>query len=70
MKKILIPGGPRHEEDGFRYLTIGLLSFLAALLWHASGFSLPAQEPSSSPWFERAIVGMEVGPTGAQWGPQ
>jgi hypothetical protein len=67
MKKTLFPVGPRRKGGVIRCIAIGLLSFVA-LAWHSDGFSLVAQEPSSSPWFERCIVGMEVGPTGAQWG--
>ncbi len=30
--------------------------------------SLPAQDSPSRPWYETALVGMEIGPTGAQFG--
>ncbi len=29
---------------------------------------LAAQTPTTGPWYERALVGMEIGPTGAQYG--
>jgi hypothetical protein len=43
---------------------VGLLVGLAA------GFAAPADRPEAAarPWFERALVGMEIGPTGAQFG--
>ena len=46
-------------------------ALLAAWLCAVSLFSQSAQAQStaeSEPWFQRAIVGMEVGPTGAQFG--
>jgi len=39
---------------------------LCLLLW-LSG-PVVGSAPSASPWFTRALVGMEVGPTGAQFG--
>ena len=47
---------------------------VVAMFASAAFLSLPhetsshAQEPSTRRWFERSIVGMEVGPTGAQFG--
>ena len=39
------------------------------LSWRfAQGSISPAQDTTERPWFERSIVGMEVGPTGAQFG--
>lgn len=52
------------KVNSLRLKVITLLATLACLC----GGSLQAQDAASRPWFERAIVGMEVGPTGAQFG--
>ena len=67
MKEIIFPFGPRHEGDVVHSTILALVTVTAILL-PSSNSALKAQEDSARPWFERAIVGMEVGPTGAQWG--
>lgn len=36
----------------------------------ANGGASPgwAESPDAAPWYRQALVGIEVGPTGAQWG--
>ena len=52
----------------FAHVTVTGLAAAFAL----SAFLIPlssfAQDSAAKPWFERVIVGMEVGPTGAQFG--
>ncbi len=44
------------------------LALAFAVLAVAQGSISPAQDTTERPWFERSLVGMEVGPTGAQFG--
>ena len=67
MKQNLLPPGLHHKDGIDRPVVNGLLA-LAAIVFAWDVSSLEAQESSARPWFERSIVGMEVGPTGAQWG--
>jgi hypothetical protein len=45
-----------------------VLALAFAVLAVAQGSISPAQDTTERPWFERSLVGMEVGPTGAQFG--
>src|SRR5690349_10396031 len=47
-----------------RRLTVSWLLALAA----CAGPALGGEEKAGVPWFRRALLGMEVGPTGAQFG--
>ena len=67
MKQNLLPPVLHHKDGIDRPVVNGLLA-LAAIVFAWDVSSLEAQESSARPWFERSIVGMEVGPTGAQWG--
>ncbi|MBN1442324.1 MAG: hypothetical protein JXA90_06420, partial [Planctomycetes bacterium] len=50
-----------------RGVSIACLVTMAALARMRS-LSAETAGPADSPWFERCLVGMEVGPTGAQFG--
>lgn len=50
-----------------------IIRILTAAVWSLSvavGGTVPgwAESPASAPWYQQALVGVEVGPTGAQWG--
>lgn len=56
------------SESTVRFTTAVHLAWITFSLLPA-GNALTAQDGASSPrWFERSVVGMEVGPTGAQFG--
>ena len=67
MKTRLDAFRPRCALRAFRLSTVAFIAS-AALLAFLRDTSIQAQEPFERPWFERSIVGMEVGPTGAQFG--
>ncbi len=51
-----------------RCLVIALALIVSAIVALPTGNGLLAQGTFEGPWFQRSIVGMEVGPTGAQFG--
>ena len=56
------------SKSNFAFLgTVDVLPMIVLVL-AISHTRLEAQDAPTRPWFERSIVGMEVGPTGAQWG--
>lgn len=52
------------------YPTLSLVKLVTAIgaILLSVGSAIQAQDDSPSPWFQRSLVGMEVGPTGAQFG--
>lgn len=52
------------------YSKLSLLKLVAAVsvVFFGVCSTIQAQNDSQSPWFQRSLVGMEVGPTGAQFG--
>jgi hypothetical protein len=67
MTKTNSPFGLPQTDNVVRPIALGLLTLAASLLMAGSTL-LEAQDASARPWFERVVVGMEVGPTGAQFG--
>ena len=67
MKFVSFLFGLRSKTNFALLRTFDVLPMVVFVL-AVSHTGLEAQDAPTRPWFERSIVGMEVGPTGAQWG--